>query len=126
MSQLPPISQPECLTTEQLANHRLLQRHGLTVEAYCTITDLALHEKHLGKDSTRHLGWRTSLPLPQIVRRDVTTPGLAAAVAYGFLAAVVDPPYDPVYGGYRESSVVVRLTGKGRTLHQQSEAELDG
>ncbi|MFD9964884.1 hypothetical protein [Amycolatopsis sp. NPDC058986] len=114
---LPRVGEWTSLTRLQQDNHELLRKHGLTVQAYLRMNSLRLHERHLGEQSTRHLGLHTSLPVSQLAKVDATTPGLSAAVAQGLVDVVTHPAYEPLYDGdLLVDSIVVRLTAAGREL----------
>jgi hypothetical protein len=104
------------LTESQRHNRTRLRAEGLTVPTYLYLTQLLAQEEVMGERSTRHPFGTTDIPLPQVTRYPVATPGLAAAVARGYLIAHASPPYEPLYGGNRADSVVVELTPAGRAV----------
>jgi hypothetical protein len=93
-----------------------LHAEGLTVWAFSYLAQLLIQEEVLGERSTQHPGGTTGVPLPQLTRYPVATPGLAAAVARGYLIAHPNPPYEPRYAGTRSDTVVVELTPAGRAV----------
>lgn len=117
----PPLMVPvevelDGLTVAQQENRGLLHAEGLTVWTYSYLAQLMITEEVMGERSTQHPGGTTDIPLPQLTCYPVATPGLAAAVARGYLLTHLDPPYEPLYGGIRADTVVVELTPAGRAV----------
>lgn len=121
-----PAPPADGVSQAQRANHVMLRRRNLTGQAYALMSQLLVLEQSLGEHSTRHLGWRTTQPTPQLARVDADTPGLAPAVAVGYLQATPLPPYEPLFGGQRYgASITIGLTDAGRaTCHEINAALL--
>lgn len=109
-------SEAEGLTGQQRDNREQLRAEGLTVWTLSYLAQLMIQEEIMGERSTQHPGGTTHIPLPQLTRYPATTPGLAAAVARGYLTVHPIPPYEPLYGGTRADTVIVGLTPAGRAV----------
>ena len=116
---LPPCP-AEAITDPDLA--ALLRAFGLTVAtAHCLRTLFAV-EQVWGLRSTRHLDATTPTSSPQLLRAEVSTPGLARALATALVFVPHPAPYRPPLTGWqqtRASSVAIQLAPRGRTVAHQ-------
>jgi len=111
---LPPCP-AEAIADPDLA--AMLRAFGLTVSmAHCLRTLFAV-EQVWGLRSRRHLEVTTPTSSPQLLRAEVSTPGLARALATGLVFVPHPAPYRPPLTGWhqtRASSVAIQLSPRGR------------
>lgn len=113
---LPDVTHDERATAPWIAAHHLelLRRHRMTDQTFACLFELATLEDMWGRTSVQHRGGTTAAPAAQLTRIDATTPGAASEVATGYLHVVEDAPYEPVFDGNFDNSVIVELTDHGR------------
>jgi hypothetical protein len=86
------------LTEQQRHNRQRLRAKDLTVRTSGYLTQLVIQDQIMGERSPQHPGGTTDIPLSQVVRYPVATPGGAAAMAPIPDRTRIPPPCEPLYG----------------------------